>query len=401
MLDQYVSDLWERMYYYDIMRLLQVCKRWKSLITNSPMFWTRIRVNSTWMLFDLFTRKSILPYISSCLKYSRDMPMDVSLNFEDLSEDLYIKRELTECARAIIDHRRGVSVEQMIHDLPWNFESPSYHRQLERALVTLVGKNGENSQRWNSLSIQFPQKESIAGAIFARLAKYTDNLTALSVYNFPNNWLKRNNPETASFKSLKSLRLHTRDFSFDVPWWQMLNLSPISLEELAINTNTRLDNLIDLSIFSNLRQLRMECGRLAIAADHRASFTISLPNLSTLWLTGEYSNLGNLQLDFPALNSLEVTLNATQQALNLSPQKLLLFGVPFFGYHLSEGVQKSMTKERIRQILLSLRNVKVVTIDELHRNELIEVVDQCKAVKMALSIGQLTILGDHVENIRV
>ena len=86
-----------------IWTLLFVCKRWYTLIMGSPKFWSKIRVGDPFELFDFVNRRPRISYFNSCLSRSRGLPLDMEVHFETFDEMSYIKEELFQHAKTIIN----------------------------------------------------------------------------------------------------------------------------------------------------------------------------------------------------------------------------------------------------------------------------------------------------------
>jgi hypothetical protein len=76
--------------HFYIRRLLLVCRRWYTLVTNTAKLWSRIEISSPWDLFDIGSQRSQFPYIFACLDRSKNLPITLHLDMEGLSRDHYI-----------------------------------------------------------------------------------------------------------------------------------------------------------------------------------------------------------------------------------------------------------------------------------------------------------------------
>jgi F-box-like len=134
-------------YHHHIRRLLLVCRRWYTLVTNTARLWARIDASGL-DLFDIGARKSLFPYIFACLNRSKNLPITVHLDMQGLSNGGYITESLTQHAKAIVDEDEHNVIVQRILNQGWYFRSIWFDSQLELVIERLVGADGEHIKRW-------------------------------------------------------------------------------------------------------------------------------------------------------------------------------------------------------------------------------------------------------------
>lgn len=370
--------------HYHIMLLIQVCQRWKAVIITSPKLWTRIEITNPWMLFDFITRKSMASYISSCVKYSIDMPLHVSLRLYILDQESYMKAQLGECIDSItaVSHtRRPWETQNKIDALCTGFRSPKYHQDLERAIIILAGINGEHASRWESLTIQLPINKDDSVVVWTRVVKMITNVRTLKVYRFCKRSLKADEfeDEPRFSREIKNLHFETSEFDPVSTLSQIFNLSPTYLESLTIDIHEGDAILRELSSFSNLRILNIRHGGYGI----EGSFKISLPNLIHLSLNGGYYSLRRVGMEFPALEFLDIGFTYRWEIRGLSPRRLRIRG--------GKSRFEDQENEAIRSILLSFDTIQIVITEEGHKDSFIGAIAECKAAGKALGISRLIV----------
>lgn len=383
-----------------IMRLLHICQRFQMIVRKSPQLWTRMEVSNPWLLFNFIKRTSNLSYVFSCIHYSASMPLDVFLNFENMTQDRYIQREMVECMLSITDPTDESSIRQRASQLgSWDFNSPTYRRELKKVIQILTGHDGEHASRWSRLILHLPRAGGEARDIWWQLSKSIGGITSLGVKGFPSGWMiiEKSRSKSKGLRSLKSLSFQTGDiFHGTIPISKMFNLSRKSLESLTIDSLYVPEILIGLSPLSMLQTLDLRC--IWVKPEFRP-FTISLPNLTRLRLSGDYSFLKDIQMKFPALVSLDLELGGWKQGLKLSPRALRLYGKILFPYESSWQAKSAMTKERISRIIQSLDTIQSVNGEQRYRDELVTAISECKSQGKASKVSQLVIESVYDEEI--
>jgi hypothetical protein len=101
-------------YHRFIRRLLLVCKRWYDIVINRAKLWAQVEIVS-WDLFDFSIPNSQLPYISTCMVRSKDVPMEATVDLSDFCDSGYIVEALIRYARTITDkEEQGVIVGTIV-----------------------------------------------------------------------------------------------------------------------------------------------------------------------------------------------------------------------------------------------------------------------------------------------
>jgi hypothetical protein len=166
--DNFVLVLCHHLY---IRRLLLVCRRWYTLVTNTAKLWAQIEISSPWDLFDIGSQKSRFPYIFACLNHSKNLPITVYLDMQYLSHQLYIAEALAQQAKAIIDEDDHDMIFQRIRNQDWNFRSTGFDSQLERVIERVMGVDGEHIRCWGTMTLCLPDDADMAIRLWNRLAR--------------------------------------------------------------------------------------------------------------------------------------------------------------------------------------------------------------------------------------
>lgn len=141
--------------------LLQVCKSWNLFVTDQPGLWSRIMCKSCKSIEE-FERST--EYVRASLRYSRNVPLDIDLNFNGIRASSFWHHIVGKCVDDDDYERilgRGLPMAVMswvdrteeleeLKDFPL---MKLFSEAFERHLETITGQNGEIMARWRSLKI--------------------------------------------------------------------------------------------------------------------------------------------------------------------------------------------------------------------------------------------------------
>jgi hypothetical protein len=373
-----------------IRSLLLVCRRWYTLVTNTAKLWARIEASGL-DLFDIGSRKSQFPYIFACLNRSTTLPITVALDMRDLSNDDYIAESLAQHAKIIVDEDEHDGILHQIRFQDWYYRSAWFESQFEPVFERLIGVDGEHIKRWGTIALHLPDDEYIAIRAWNILAKGLKAIENVFLENFPHASPDIFMPD---FGTVKKFSLDSAADEGGTPITRF-GLSPSTLKHLE----TQIRNpSIDLAELSHFRQLRTLC-LLCIYLDNEGNlnesldFSISLPHLETLSLSGNYRVLARLRFDFPSLNLLTVIWKVDAPLPAIHPRHIrvsrLLIDEP---------------RKVIRDCILLSNALESITIDHIwEKDDVEEVVAQSKLEGMASSLTQIIVehMNGEVERINV
>jgi F-box-like len=375
--------------HFHIRRLLLVCRRWYTLMTNTAKLWTRIEIFSPLDLFDIGARKSLFPYIFACLNRSKSLPITVHLDMQLLNDEDYITESLIQHAKAIVDEDEHELIIQQIRDQDWEFRSTWFDSQLERVIACLIGADGEHIKRWKAMRLYLPEDADMAIRVWNILARGLKAVENVVIENFPSPSSDIFMPD---FGTVKKFDL-TCGHNVERPPITSFGLSPSTLKHLEIALDNPSIHLAELLHFQQLRTLHLGCsGNKSESLD----FSISLPHLKTLILAGGYGILARLRFNFPSLDLLTVIWNIDTPLPAIHPRHIQA-SMPW-------RLSRVELKKAIRDCILLSNALECITINRpLERDDVNEVVAQSKLEGMASSLTQIIVEhgNGEVERIRV
>lgn len=378
--DQYLSISTN---HRSIRLLLLVCKRFRNLVMGKAKLWARIEIYDSRNLLHLSDQKSLRLYVSACVSRSGNLPLSVYLDMSHLDRNEFIIVQLYEFAKRITNRSEHPYVYDTISGQDWDFSSDLFETQVERAFDCLFGPNGNHVKRWNDLNIAFPENEWAAD-IWKRLRRYLHNLASLTVSWFPDD---HNINPLPSPLCLKHLEFHS-NFIVDGTPAIFSDISSRALEYLRIEASHTLGNLTEVSRFTQLRRLDIDCLNSTFQKiDPSAApvHSIHLPLLKSLRLSGFYDVLSRQQFEFPSLELLTIEYWGTHSRLGgLSPRHIQWLNV-------SSLKEKSEVAPIIRDFILLSNSLHVFSVQESERNVAEDVIAQCKAQGNAQALSQLVI----------
>jgi hypothetical protein len=381
-------------YHPQICRLLLVCRRWYTLVTNTAKLWTRIEV-SVLNLFHIGFQKSQFPYIFACLDRSKNLPITVDLEMRDLGHYDYITESLAQHAKVIVYEDECDLILQQIRDQDWDFHSIWFDAKLDYVFERLIGADAEYIKRWETMTLRLPDEADIAIRVWNKLARGLKAVENVVIKNFP-----PTSPDIfmPDFGTVKNFSLSYADDDAEKPPITGFGLSPSTLEHLYIEVGNPSIDLAELSHFQWLRTLRLFCtvsindGDLSRGLD----FSVSLPHLETLNLSGNYSILARLRFDLPSLDLLMLGwgLGTPLPAIHPRHIRWLIPSTLQYGIEL---------KKVIRDYVLLSNALECITINSYRRDEVKEVVAQTKLEGKAPSLTLIVVehINGETERIQV
>ena len=373
-----------------IRRLLLVCRRWYMLVTYTAKLWARIEIRSALDLFDIGARKSLFPYIFACLDRSKNLPITVDLQMDNLGHEYYIAEALVQQAKAIVDEDERDMIVDRIESQEWDFRSTWFDSQLEPVIERLVGADGEHIKRWETMTLYLPDDEDMAIRVWNILARGLKAVKNVVLDNFPSASPHIFVPD---FGTVKKFDLTYACDAERRPITRF-GLSPSTLGHLEIRVRNPSIDLAELPRFQQLHTLRLSCP--SSGKKENLDFSISLPHLETLTLWGNYGILAQLRFNFPSLDLLTVTWEKNAQLPAVHPRHIQA--------SLSFKLSRIQLKKVIQDCILLSNALECITINHpLERDDVNEVVAQSKLEGMAPSLTQIIIehRNGEVERIRV
>lgn len=368
-----------------IRTLLLVCKRFNHIIENSAKFWSRIQILDARYLFNRIAEPSSELYISTCMKRSQDLPINVELHFYEFphSEATYLSTVASSFTN-IIGHEDAFSeMIYQLHDGWWDSDPTSYMKEADNALRILTGPEDVYLQRWNTLSITLPEDDTMANYVWGKLDAATSNLTTVKIYGYPENWINEAEDSDTYFPKLSSakrLRLPLGRSLFD------FKVSPDILQHLEMEISTVINVLQEISAFHALETLRLHVTEIGLP--NSPKFAIHLPSLKELGLSGYYRFITHLDFDFPNLKLLSLNGDVSHHVVpQISPHHLRWMA-PSFKNHTMEGFP-------LNSLLLTYPMIQTLTIPAIFKQEAIMIIAKCEAEEGA---SQLTRLKLEYEN---
>jgi len=370
-----------------IRRLLLVCRRWYTLVTNTAKLWARIGISSPWDLFDIGSRKSLFSYIFACLARSKDLLITVDLDLESLLCGDYIAKGLSEYVKTIVDEVYHRPIIEVIEEIEWDeCTSTRFEVEVERVIEQLVGVDGEHIKRWGTLTLWLP--EWMEGLRYWKmLARGFKTVQKIAIYNSPlgldNDSIIPDLTTVKYFKLTPIIVTSLMDFG----------LSPSALEHLHIGAASSGIAMRELSCFQRLHTLELDC----FSSNRGESFNIYLLDLKNLVLRGEFGILAHLTLDFPSLDLLTIHVEGYGQQLpTISPRHIRWL----LEYTEDQWIKR---KKLARDFILLSNMLECITIEGPKNDEVVEVALRCKLEGKASLLTQIIVehTDGEVERIQV
>lgn len=373
-----------------IRRLLLVCKRFYRLVLESPRLWARIQIWDIDQFIRYTEKQPSTLYISACMERSRGLPIDVELDISNVHEK---PRRYLGASLNYIDHPLSkYAFDGMVYEYQqYCSEADIYTRYVGEAIERLkcpdrcpdecLNQSHQNCyiKRWRSLSIDIADRRSLAKCIWDALEPVTHNFVTIRISGCTRNWLDHDEAgsedgtldgledmeaqQPPDFSSAKSLQLPLGRSLLD------FKASQAVLQHLDIQFYDDLVILHELSMFKHLEILKL-CG---FSERHTLlnSFTIRLPSLKYLELSGGYEVIKDLDLDFPALRVLVFSGNDSHHVVSgISPNHLK------WKIHYIRG--SSMAHLPLISLLLEYPEVQTFTIPADFKEEVTKTIIQCQ-----------------------
>jgi hypothetical protein len=310
----------------------------------------------------------------------------------DLGHGDYIAKSLAQHAIAITHEDEHDVIIAQIRDQNWYFFSTWFDSQFERVIEHLIGTDGEHIKRWRTITLRLPDDIDMAIRVWNILARGLKAVENVFLEGFP-----PASPDIfiPDFGTVKNFHLAAGDP--EMPPFTRFGLSPSTLKHLKIEVKTRIIDLAELSHFQQLRTLYL-CtyldneGNLSESLD----FSISLPHLETLTLSGNYRVLALLSFDFPSLDLLTVIWRPDSPLPAIHPRHIRVSTPSIIQFIKGRLVIRDCISDCIRNCIPPSNALESITIDHISerddiKDEVKEVVAQSKLEGMAPSLTQIIV----------
>jgi hypothetical protein len=359
-----------------IRRLVLVCRLWHNLTIQTPDLWTNIPIVFDSSLVPAKTVvDSIKPRVMACIKYSRNLPLDIDLDLNKLCTTAnYIDNQ----ARIFQNnYLLGISFD-MLRDFMENW--PRYEAFFLRApwnsshvfelLAVLVGEAKENLKRWKSFSLKLPEGFMFDDAIpiWDALAGPLPSLVSLSINHPHENDL--NIPRHMVFTNLKLLQHVTLN---ETNYLSCLDIVPITIRVLDIRLR-RFQEMHDLRLgrFRFLHMLKLR-GSWRPNGIINQTPTINLPELQSIAFMDGIPSTKSIKFNLPSLKHLYIqqrypTYVIYPPALNATSITWVICG---YG---EEKWTTALKEEALKALIWSCSRVEMLTITEFTEDALLSVI---------------------------
>ena len=362
-----------------IRRLLLVCRLWHNLTLQTPDLWTNIPI-----IFDSGSEAakdvvdSIKPRILACIKYSRNLPLDIDLDLRKLCPTLtYIENQ----GRIFEEnYLQGIDID-MLHGLgdhwplladsfsstPWN----SSH--IFELLSALAGSGKENLKRWKSFSFALPEgfMDDDTMPIWDALAGPLPSLVSLSINQ--SDEYDPNIPNHMAFTDLKSLRHLTLN---DTNHLSCLDIIPTTIRILDIHLRDYQEmHNIRLNRFRFLRVLKLT-GYLAQTGP---TLILNLPELESIAFMGAITSIEMITFNLPLLKHLFI--QRSYPTYFVDPPALSAASITWIirGHSGEERAWTTTLKEEaLKTLLRRYSSVELLIITESTEDALLSVIGDLK-----------------------
>lgn len=278
----------------EIINLLLVCKTWQGLVMNSPRLWARIETPRLGGWEDnpfLFDTK-FASYVSTCLKHSRDLSLDIILDLSNVpTTNGYVTTLLLDVAKKTVHNLGGRTPFHILSTTNWCPGIPMFGYQFLNILQ-------ESIHRWRHLTIWVPSASDRCEPMLKQLNLQDAELSSLELHTRDNSLdtsLSRN--ILPGISGVKSLTCGYLSFS-------SFRGSPTLLQHLAINPRN-ISDLEPLALCTNL--LSLELGMQHCRPNFKATqLSLHLPKLQSLTTDYYIEPLAHVTFECPVLEYLEM-----------------------------------------------------------------------------------------------
>jgi hypothetical protein len=378
-----------------IRRLILVCRLWHDLAHQTPDLWTNIPI-----VFDSteeptkYVVDSIKPRVAACIKYSRNLPLNIDLDLNNLSTSMgYIWNK----ARIFQNEYLQDISYRLRHDLFQHW--PEYEANLSHApwnpihifelLAVLTGESKTNLKRWKSFSFTVPEGFTYGDVIpiWHSLAGPLPSLVSLSI-NHPQD-SEFDTPRSMVFTGLKSLQHMTLDNTDNM---SCLDITPTTLRDLDIA----------LVEFRNLQGLRLDRFRFLRVLKIRRSWdswntrqpddsqlTLNLPELQSIAFMHAMLPPQGIKFNLPLLRNLYI--QRWHPTFGFDPPSLSATSITWViceddDYYVDddvvrEGWTTTLKKEALKILLRRCSNVEMLTITESTEDALLSVIRDVEPIE--------------------
>ncbi|KAG8826758.1 hypothetical protein FRC17_008114 [Serendipita sp. 399] len=311
--------------------LLLVNKRVHALVTSAPSLWCNISI-----AFDgAFQECNNLSvrYIRSCIKYSGNSFLNISLDLADMADPLHCAASILEIVKEEVPRFNDV-IEltiSIIRGFDWLEDDAFFTRRWDKVgslMHAIAGKNGTHTRRWRSFRLSPPEADFHSTRRLLPLLKYRmPNLETFVVHGplfdefdeFPYYEFVDFN---AGFPKLAAVRHLTLN---DTSAFQLASFSRHLLITAVVERFSRGSTL---NVFSGCEELQ----ELTIANVDEYLFgqwrekspeDVELPSLKKLTLRGRVSALKNVTFRTPRLDILMLFCGCEEDLPNLRARSVV------------------------------------------------------------------------------
>jgi F-box-like len=287
--------------------LCLVCKTWYNIVWNSPGFWSKILLRSTWEVRKV---DSTYRFARLCHQKAQSMPLDIIIDFSAiLSYPKYVARILDEhpdyfefapsspslfLRWAEIEEEWGIGLSYPLQE--------HYSVIATNHVKSFLYSNKEHTHRWRSLCILLPHRtdhDSTAPALYDVLGNM-EGLLELEIRGYPITTLVSAQQEVDAVSRFPGLQRFTTDQDIEL---NQLPMNYSSLQHMCLDNHyASLQFLATASSeFVSLRSLELNID--AYIDPFGPQTAVDLPQLMSLKLSGEHSlneNVANV-LNVPNL----------------------------------------------------------------------------------------------------
>jgi hypothetical protein len=260
--------------------LLMVCRQWHDVVLDDPLLWNFLMVKlpkTVSIIQHIKWIRQEFVYIDTCLSRSKEAPLDILLNLEEMQHGAYytMDRVRSELKQIVRDDESEEwldnELEEWLEDIDWDPcpAGGAYEESLVKLITAITGKDGCTTKQWRSLHITLPAEESILVEFWDSFNHPFPRLCSLSLEGFWVEWYL----DSLSFAFLSAEAIELTDIPIDwIPPCPKLNrLRLVDYKEWSHEYTG------DLKRFTQVAELAIiDCG---VPSDFPNSTPITLPAL--------------------------------------------------------------------------------------------------------------------------
>ncbi|KAG8826712.1 hypothetical protein FRC19_007946 [Serendipita sp. 401] len=296
---------------------LFVDKRFYALVTSTPSLWCNININ----INNEFGESNNLsvPYVDSCLKYSRATGLKIALDMTDVPFPNECMISLAGSFEGGLLHRR-IAIDLALEAFTnqgCDESSPFYkfqQQKIEDLVKAVIGAAGIHMLRWKSFKFFPPNPDLDVGVTIWGLFEHpTPNLETFELNDYV---YKESSEFNVSFPQLDAVQFLT------LPGDNLLKQAPLSyglLKTLVVGYDQSRTFIDTLGECTGLQELTIN----EVRGDTLDRRNINFPSLKRLILDGNIGILKNVIFDTPCLESLTLVCDAFHSSLALKARSVL------------------------------------------------------------------------------